>query len=85
MSLICLSFNSSVSVNSCMRPLATLDGVSIITTEGIGSTVTNLHPIQQRFVFFLLLLNLVVLSSFSSVDWPRLTELNAVTARPAGS
>jgi xanthine dehydrogenase/oxidase len=38
----------SRAVNSCLRPLCTVDGCYITTVEGIGSTRTKLHPIQER-------------------------------------
>eukprot|EP00013_Stygamoeba_regulata_P027262 CAMPEP_0177664620 /NCGR_PEP_ID=MMETSP0447-20121125/20598_1 /TAXON_ID=0 /ORGANISM="Stygamoeba regulata, Strain BSH-02190019" /LENGTH=1404 /DNA_ID=CAMNT_0019170619 /DNA_START=82 /DNA_END=4296 /DNA_ORIENTATION=- len=37
-----------VSVNSCLRPLAACNGMSITTVEGIGSKKTGYHDIQQR-------------------------------------
>jgi xanthine dehydrogenase iron-sulfur cluster and FAD-binding subunit A len=36
------------SVNACLRPLCTLDGKAITTTEGTGSTRTTLSPVQYR-------------------------------------
>ena len=36
------------SVNACLRPLCTLDGAAITTTEGTGSTRTKLSPVQYR-------------------------------------
>ncbi|WP_299372142.1 molybdopterin cofactor-binding domain-containing protein [uncultured Tateyamaria sp.] len=33
-------------INSCVRPLASLDGSIITTTEGIGSTRTGMDPVQ---------------------------------------
>lgn len=35
-------------VNACLRPLCTLDGAAITTTEGTGSTFTQLSPVQYR-------------------------------------
>jgi xanthine dehydrogenase/oxidase len=35
-------------VNSCLRPLCTLDGTIVTTTEGLGRTRTGLNPIQER-------------------------------------
>ncbi|KAM9316879.1 xanthine dehydrogenase/oxidase [Gastrophryne carolinensis] len=36
------------SVNACLSPLCALHHCSITTVEGIGSTKTRLHPIQER-------------------------------------
>ena len=36
------------SINACLRPLLTLDGASVTTTEGIGSADDGFHPVQQR-------------------------------------
>jgi len=41
-----------VSVNSCLRPLAAMDGWAVTTTEGIGNCKTGLHPIQERVAGF---------------------------------
>ena len=36
-------------VNACLRPLCTVDGTMITTTEGLGSTYTgHLNPIQEK-------------------------------------
>lgn len=37
-------------VNSCLRPLCSVDGMSVTTVEGVGSTTTALHPVQQQMV-----------------------------------
>jgi len=37
----------SDSVNSCLRLLCSVDGMAVTTVEGIGSSRTKLHPIQQ--------------------------------------
>ena len=37
-------------VNACLRPIASCDGMSITTVEGIGSKKSGLHPIQSRMV-----------------------------------
>jgi xanthine dehydrogenase/oxidase len=39
-------------VNSCLRPIVTLDGTAITTTEGIGSVRTGLNPVQERIAAF---------------------------------
>jgi len=36
------------SVNACLRPLCTLDGKAVTTTEGTGSTLGKLSPVQFR-------------------------------------
>ena len=35
-----------VSVNACLAPLCSVDGMAVTTVEGIGSTRTILHPCQ---------------------------------------
>ncbi|RUS90574.1 hypothetical protein EGW08_001662 [Elysia chlorotica] len=40
----------TMSINSCVCPLYSVDGWQITTTEGLGSHKTGLHPIQQRLV-----------------------------------
>lgn len=40
----------TVLANACLRPIASCDGMSITTVEGIGSKRTGLHPIQERIV-----------------------------------
>lgn len=37
-----------MSVNACLCPVVSLHGCAIITVEGIGSTKTKLHPVQER-------------------------------------
>nr|XP_060637934.1 aldehyde oxidase 2-like [Anolis sagrei ordinatus] len=34
--------------NSCLLPLCSLHGSAVTTVEGVGTTTTKLHPIQQR-------------------------------------
>ena len=36
------------SVNACLRPVLSVDGCGITTTEGIGGKKTGFHPIQER-------------------------------------
>ncbi|KAI7791254.1 aldehyde oxidase 6 [Triplophysa rosa] len=36
------------SVNACLLPVCQLHGASVTTVEGIGSTNTKLHPVQER-------------------------------------
>ena len=38
--------------NSCLRPLCSLDGTAVTTTEGLGCTATGLHPVQERIAGF---------------------------------
>lgn len=35
-------------VNACLAPVCSVDGMAVTTVEGIGSTRTRLHPIQER-------------------------------------
>jgi len=37
------------SVNACLAPLCSVHGMAITTVEGIGSTTSQLHPLQERF------------------------------------
>lgn len=39
---------SHLSVNACLAPLCSVHGMAVITVEGIGSTRTHLHPVQER-------------------------------------
>ncbi|KAG5676847.1 hypothetical protein PVAND_006654 [Polypedilum vanderplanki] len=36
------------SVNACLMPVCALHGLAVTTVEGIGSTRTRLHPVQER-------------------------------------
>ncbi|KAK2906843.1 hypothetical protein Q8A67_005828 [Cirrhinus molitorella] len=36
------------SVNACLLPVCQLHGAAVTTVEGIGSTKTKLHPVQER-------------------------------------
>ncbi|XP_075036204.1 aldehyde oxidase-like [Mixophyes fleayi] len=36
------------SANACLLPICCLHGAAITTVEGIGSTTTRLHPVQER-------------------------------------
>ncbi|RHY45682.1 hypothetical protein DYB30_012369, partial [Aphanomyces astaci] len=38
------------SVNACLIPLASIDGMAVLTVEGVGSTKHRLHPIQSKMV-----------------------------------
>ncbi|XP_065100706.1 aldehyde oxidase 5 isoform X1 [Paramisgurnus dabryanus] len=35
-------------VNACLQPVCSLHGAAVVTVEGIGSTKTKLHPVQER-------------------------------------
>ncbi|KAG7188931.1 hypothetical protein KM043_008532 [Ampulex compressa] len=37
-----------VAVNACLTPVCAMHGLSVTTVEGIGSTKTKLHPVQER-------------------------------------
>lgn len=40
-----------IAVNACLRPLCSLAGAQVTTTEGIGSTRGSPHPVQERIAF----------------------------------
>lgn len=35
-------------VNACLTPICSVHGLAVTTVEGIGSTKTRLHPVQER-------------------------------------
>jgi xanthine dehydrogenase iron-sulfur cluster and FAD-binding subunit A len=37
-------------INSCLRPLCSVDGMAVTTVEGVGSTKSGLHPVQEKIV-----------------------------------
>uniref|UniRef100_A0A8C2MAH1 aldehyde oxidase n=1 Tax=Cricetulus griseus TaxID=10029 RepID=A0A8C2MAH1_CRIGR len=39
---------SHFSVAACLVPICSLHGVAVTTVEGIGSTKTRIHPVQER-------------------------------------
>lgn len=39
---------SHVSANACLTPICAVHGMAVTTVEGIGSTRTKLHPVQER-------------------------------------
>ncbi len=41
-----------MAVNACLRPLCSLDGMMVTTTEGIGSTREKLDPVQHAIAAF---------------------------------
>jgi xanthine dehydrogenase/oxidase len=43
-----LNTNVTISLNSCLRPLCSVGGMSITTIEGIGGQQKGFHPIQER-------------------------------------
>lgn len=45
-------FKSYRAANSCLVPLCSVDGMNVITVEGIGGTKTGLHPVQERLSLY---------------------------------
>uniref|UniRef100_A0A8C3NJY3 Aldehyde oxidase 1 n=1 Tax=Geospiza parvula TaxID=87175 RepID=A0A8C3NJY3_GEOPR len=41
-------FQRHYSANACLLPICSLYGVAVTTVEGIGSTKTRIHPVQER-------------------------------------
>lgn len=39
---------SHIAVNACLVPICSIHGLAITTVEGIGSTRSKLHPVQER-------------------------------------
>ncbi|XP_038214849.1 xanthine dehydrogenase [Zerene cesonia] len=39
---------SHLAVNACLAPVCAMHGLAVTTVEGIGSTKTKLHPVQER-------------------------------------
>ncbi|XP_038045213.1 xanthine dehydrogenase/oxidase-like [Patiria miniata] len=39
---------SHIAVNACLTPICSVHGMAVTTVEGIGSTTTRLHPVQER-------------------------------------
>lgn len=37
-----------MSVNACLTPVCSCHGLAITTVDGIGSTISKLHPVQER-------------------------------------
>ncbi|KAH0534856.1 xanthine dehydrogenase [Cotesia glomerata] len=37
-----------LAVNACLAPVCSMHGMAVTTVEGIGSTRTKLHPVQER-------------------------------------
>lgn len=35
-------------MNACLAPVCSMHGLAVTTVEGIGSTKTRLHPVQER-------------------------------------
>lgn len=35
-------------MNACLTPVCAIHGMAVTTVEGIGSTRTKLHPVQER-------------------------------------
>eukprot|EP01045_Picozoa_sp_COSAG04_P005130 COSAG04_NODE_233_length_19175_cov_5.793196_3_plen_481_part_00 len=38
----------NLAVNACLRPLLSMEGMAVTTTEGIGNSVDGFHPVQER-------------------------------------
>lgn len=38
----------NLAVNACLAPVCAMHGLAVTTVEGIGSTKTKLHPVQER-------------------------------------
>lgn len=38
----------NLAINACLMPICALHGMAVTTVEGIGSTRTRLHPVQER-------------------------------------
>lgn len=38
----------NLAVNACLTPICAVHGMAVTTVEGIGSTRTRLHPVQER-------------------------------------
>lgn len=36
------------SVNACLCPLYAIEGMHVVTVEGIGNTRDSMHPVQER-------------------------------------
>nr|XP_035954388.1 aldehyde oxidase isoform X4 [Halichoerus grypus]XP_035954390.1 aldehyde oxidase isoform X4 [Halichoerus grypus] len=47
---LCFSFafGSHHAANACLTPICSLHGAAVTTVEGIGSTKTRIHPVQER-------------------------------------
>uniref|UniRef100_A0A8B9MHI2 Aldehyde oxidase 1 n=1 Tax=Accipiter nisus TaxID=211598 RepID=A0A8B9MHI2_9AVES len=43
-----LSFIKHYSANACLLPICSLYGAAVTTVEGVGSTKTRVHPVQER-------------------------------------
>lgn len=52
------------SINACLAPLASVEGMHVITVEGIGNMKTGLHPVQVKIVVLLLFIIFVLISLF---------------------
>ncbi|KAJ8045584.1 Xanthine dehydrogenase [Holothuria leucospilota] len=42
------SLHRHIAVNACLAPICSVNGKAVTTVEGIGSTKTTLHPVQER-------------------------------------
>uniref|UniRef100_A0A8C2YDJ8 Aldehyde oxidase 1 n=1 Tax=Coturnix japonica TaxID=93934 RepID=A0A8C2YDJ8_COTJA len=49
LSSVCtLMFQRHYSANACLLPICSLYGMAVTTVEGVGSTRTRIHPVQER-------------------------------------
>mmetsp|Transcript_15711 Transcript_15711/g.63270 ORF Transcript_15711/g.63270 Transcript_15711/m.63270 type:complete len:1461 (+) Transcript_15711:101-4483(+) len=42
----------TLAVNACLTPVCALDSCAVVTVEGLGSTRSGLHPVQERLAEF---------------------------------
>ncbi|KAG7215692.1 hypothetical protein INR49_022049 [Caranx melampygus] len=46
--LLHCSITRHYSANACLLPMCQLHGAAVTTVEGVGSTRTRIHPVQER-------------------------------------
>ncbi len=52
-----------MSINSCLAPVGSLDGMAITTVEGIGNSEAGLHGVQSASTFNLICADAVMRST----------------------